>query len=580
MTFFQQTPGYRDYYIGDVVVENNFVDFANSGSEISCGFTVWSAKSATFRNNSFSNFKHAAAQFDYISEDLNFDGNIFSGCEKYEFRVQVVNIGGERNYGSNAENVTEKGFMKIERTGTGYDNFTDVLNAAQEGDVVIVAPGEYPLDKNIEASDGQMYYLPVETKGLTLRSRDGRDNTVIYGREYSANGAISSQNLITVMAENVTIEGFTIMPKVDVNKTIEIRKSGFVLKDCRITPNTFVTDNNNGKGGSVYFTYPDYKYNAGAMSATVTGNIIEKASVSFDHIYEGTFEVSGNIFDGGNMDSPMFTTPIWGQVELDKLKESKLVVNFKNNEFKNVAEYNGSNNPVIRPSYGIVNLEDNKFPTDGIYWAAMAWDSSNTYGNYCDFGSVFVNYNSVIDRAWSNDPDLEGAPGYNQPKSFAISNDIIEFETTEDMQYQGRVTTVDMQESSYWEVVSTLTLTGENMKVNKCISLYLDYEYVEFRFRQDAGGNRTWQYWMPESATGYDDGGEFFTISDSNIPTENGEYEIKIAFNNGIITHFINGQEVASYRLGPSKTKIGTIALISYGYGESYKTTWTYPVVK
>ena len=577
-TTFFTTPYVYDnnsYTMGDIVVENNLVDGTTlSNGTNSCGFRMWGISSATLKNNKFVKFNHSAAQFDHVTGDLNFDGNEFEDCNNYKFRVQVINIEGERNYGSNVDDVTEKGFMKIERTGTCYDTFAEVLAAANANDVIILAEGEYPLDRTITATDNQRYYLPIETAGLTIKAQGSRDKTIVYGREYTENGAISTQNLITVMASDVTIEGITIMPKVEVNKTIEIRNTGFTLKGCRITPNTYVTENNNGKGGSVYFTYPTYEYTAGTtINGTITDNIIEKATVSFDHIYEGTINVSGNTFDGGNTGSSVITTPIWGSVDLDELKSSKLVVNVLENEFWNIAEYDGSNNPAVRPSYGIINLYNNTFPTDGIYWAATAWDSSNEYGSYCNFGSVFVDYNSPVSQTWTNDPDIDGAPGYNLPKSFAISNDIIEFETTEvgQSQWQGRVTTVDISESSYWEVESTLTVTEDNQRVSKCISLLVDGEYFEIRFVQDNEGKRLWQYWYP--------GEDWYTINIEGITTTPGKYEIKFACDQGDIIYYLNGKKVFLYPTGITYPEIGTISLISSAYDNSYKTTWSYPIV-
>ena len=577
-TTFFTTPYVYDnnsYTMEDIVVENNLVDGTTlSDGTNSCGFRMWGISSATFKNNTFKNFNHSASQFDHVTGDLNFDGNTFEDCNNYKFRVQVINIEGERNYGSNVDDVTEKGFMKIEGTGTCYDTFAEVLAAANANDVIILAEGEYPLDRTITATDNQRYYLPIETDGLTIKAQGSRDKTIVYGREYTENGAISTQNLITVMASDVTIEGITIMPKVEVNKTIEIRNTGFTLKGCRITPNTYVTENNNGKGGSVYFTYPTYEYSAGtAINGTITDNIIEKATVSFDHIYEGTINVSGNTFDGGNTGSSVITTPIWGNVDLDELKSSKLVVNVSENKFRNIAEYDGSNNPAVRPSYGIINLYNNTFPTDGIYWAATAWDSSNEYGSYCNFGSVFVDYNSPVSQTWTNDPDIDGAPGYNLPKSFAISNDIIEFETTEvgQSQWQGRVTTVDISESSYWEVESTLTVTEDNQRVSKCISLLVDGEYFEIRFVQDNEGKRLWQYWYP--------GEDWYTINIEGITTTPGKYEIKFACDQGNIIYYLNGKKVFSYPTGITYPEIGTISLISSAYDNSYKTTWSYPIV-
>ena len=577
-TTFFTTPYVYDnnsYTMGDIVVENNLVDGTTlSNGTNSCGFRMWGISSATLKNNKFVKFNHSAAQFDHVTGDLNFDGNEFEDCDNYKFRVQVINIEGERNYGSNVDDVTEKGFMKIKGTGTCYDTFAEVLAAANANDVIILAEGEYPLDRTITATDNQQYYLPIETDGLTIKAQGSRDKTIVYGREYTENGAISTQNLITVMASDVTIEGITIMPKVEVNKTIEIRNTGFTLKSCRITPNTYVTENNNGKGGSVYFTYPTYEYSAGtAINGTITDNIIEKATVSFDHIYEGTINVSGNTFDGGNTGSSVITTPIWGNVDLDELKSSKLVVNVSENKFRNIAEYDGSNNPAVRPSYGIINLYNNTFPTDGIYWAATAWDSSNEYGSYCNFGSVFVDYNSPVSQTWTNDPDIDGAPGYNLPKSFAISNDIIEFETTEvgQSQWQGRVTTVDISESSYWEVESTLTVTEDNQRVSKCISLLVDGEYFEIRFVQDNEGKRLWQYWDP--------GEDWYTINIEGITTTPGKYEIKFACDQGNIIYYLNGKKVFSYPTGITYPEIGTISLISSAYDNSYKTTWSYPIV-
>ena len=577
-TTFFTTPYVYDnnsYTMEDIVVENNLVDGTTlSDGTNSCGFRMWGISSATFKNNTFKNFNHSASQFDHVTGDLNFDGNTFEDCNNYKFRVQVINIEGERNYGSNVDDVTEKGFMKIEGTGTCYDTFAEVLAAANANDVIILAEGEYPLDRTITATDNQRYYLPIETDGLTIKAQGSRDKTIVYGREYTENGAISTQNLITVMASDVTIEGITIMPKVEVNKTIEIRNTGFTLKSCRITPNTYVTENNNGKGGSVYFTYPTYEYSAGtAINGTITDNIIEKATVSFDHIYEGTINVSGNTFDGGNTGSSVITTPIWGNVDLDELKSSKLVVNVSENKFRNIAEYDGSNNPAVRPSYGIINLYNNTFPTDGIYWAATAWDSSNEYGSYCNFGSVFVDYNSPVSQTWTNDPDIDGAPGYNLPKSFAISNDIIEFETTEvgQSQWQGRVTTVDISESSYWEVESTLTVTEDNQRVSKCISLLVDGEYFEIRFVQDNEGKRLWQYWSP--------GEDWYTINIEGITTTPGKYEIKFACDQGNIIYYLNGKKVFSSPTGITYPEIGTISLISSAYDNSYKTTWSYPIV-
>ena len=562
------------FTMGDIVVENNLLDGAGLGTTNSCGFRMWGIANATFKNNVFKNFTHSAAQFDNVSGDLNLDGNSFENCDNYKFRVQVINIDGERNYGSNEGDVTEKGFFKIERTGTGYDSFADVLAAAQANDVILIAEGEYGLNQDITSAAGnnQEFYLPIETQGLTLKGKGSAENTIVYGSEVTANGAWGTQTTLIIFAEDVTISNLTLMPKQEANKLIEIRANGFELSDCIVVPNSIVDGASLTDAASVYFAED-------VTSGTIRNNKFEYGNIAFDGIMDGTFTIEGNTFDKFNQLEntlyPTFTCSYWGSGK--EVYKSKMVVNIKNNTFTNVEPLGATNDiPVVRASYGIFNLDGNSFPTDGVYWkSAPGTNIPNS------FGAVYVDYNSVIDRVWGNDPDPEtGSPYYGLPQSFAISNDMVELETTTSKRWQGYTAkTVGMQTSSYWEIASTLTLTGDDQQVSKCISLYLDYEYVEFRFVQDVNGNRSWQYWMPSTA--YDGDGEYMKISDElGIPTEKGEYEIKITFNGGIITHLINGKEVGSYNLGEKKTKIGTVSLISYGYDQSYKTTWSYPVVR
>lgn len=68
-------------------------------------------------------------------------------------------------------------------------------------------------------------------------------------------------------------------------------------------------------------------------------------------------------------------------------------------------------------------------------------------------------------------------------------------------------------------------------------------------------------------------------ISIEGISVEPGEHIIKIAFVDSKITCFIDG--ITVYQLGYSSTAaIETINLVSFGYGSTYKTIWTYPVIK
>ncbi len=432
-----------------------------------------------------------------------------------------------------------------------------------DGQTWYVYAGEYDLGEPAQADTPgpNGYYFKVD-KSLSLVGNGEVTITTSHEAESNIGGNGSLQNLITVDAANVSFKNITFKANYNgyyggPNKIIEVRNTGFSISDCKFIPNEKASED---CGSAVYFSQK-------ADNGAVENCEINYATVSFDGLVEGNFTVKGNTFVKGN-DNVAFTTPNWTQNDMAK---SELYVTVEGNTFEGFEEYGEGVNPAIKVSYGILDLKDNQFPTGGIYWKAMP--GSGIEGFIPNFGSVFVDYNSPVSQTWTNDPDIDGAPGYNLPKSFAISNDIIEFETTEvgQSQWQGRVTTVDISESSYWEVESTLTVTEDNQRVSKCISLFVDEEYFEIRFVQDNEGKRLWQYWYP--------GEDWYTINIEGITTTPGKYEIKFACNQGNIIYYLNGKQVFSYPTGITYPEIGTISLISSAYDNSYKTTWSYPIV-
>ena len=101
--------------------------------------------------------------------------------------------------------------------------------------------------------------------------------------------------------------------------------------------------------------------------------------------------------------------------------------------------------------------------------------------------------------------------------------------------------------------------------------------YVGIQFVRDENGNGKWQYYYANA----DDGEPWIPFE--NINTEPGEYEVKITYDNGIITYSIISIEGVSYikyiPLSTSNTRISAIYLISKVCENSYKTTWSYPIV-
>ena len=441
------------------------------------------------------------------------------------------------------------------------DELKAAIKNQTDGQTWYIAAGEYDLGEPGQADTPgpNGYYFKVD-KSLSIV---GEGEVVITTCHDANSGMGSLQNLVTVNAENVSFENITFKANYNgyysgPNKIIEVRNAGFSISGCKFIPN----DNAHEDCGSALY------FSQNADNGVVENCEINYATVSFDALMKGNFTVNGNTFVEGN-GNVAFTTPNWTEKDMAK---SELYVTVEGNTFEGFEEYGESVNPAVKVSYGILDLKDNQFPTGGIYWKAMP--GSGIEGFIPNFGSVFVDYNSPISQTWTNDPDIDGAPGYNLPKSFAISNDIIEFETTEvgQSQWQGRVTTVDISESSYWEVESTLTVTEDNQRVSKCISLFVDEEYFEIRFVQDNEGKRLWQYWYPSE--------DWYTINIEGITTTPGKYEIKFACDQGNIIYYLNGKKVFSYPTGITYPEIGTISLISSAYDNSYKTTWTYPVIK
>ena len=509
--------------------------------------------------------------FDYIfASETESALNNFTmdyGICTYDF----ANIPVRRNYITNITGnvLTKEGALQItvDPTWDGqYDRIIEVstveglknaLKNAQENDVIMLAEGTYdlaaPTKEEGDLSAPYGYYMHITKNGLTLIANG--DVKIYTTDEAAANigGVGCLQNLVTVDADDVTFQGITFEANYNnyyqgPNKIVLVQGKNFMMEDCEFITNTLHADVLDC-GAAVYFA-------GNADNGVVKNSTINYGTISFDGLMTGNFEITGNTFVEGN-DNFAFTTPNWTS---NDVTTSKLYVNIEGNTFEGFEVYAEGVNPVVRAYYGILNLKDNKFPTDGIYWYAAK------------FGSIFVNYNSVVSQNWSKDR--------TEPYSFAISNDVIEFETmtapaNDWYAWHGRKAAVDMNAKSSWEVTSTLTLTGEDRSVNKSMWVNIGIDWPIVLFKQDKDKTRSWKYW---DSTG--EGAWVDVPAEKNIPTAAGEYKIKIVFNNGVITEYINDVQIASYEVSEKTTAVKEIIFNSYSIGESYKTTWTYPVVK
>ena len=462
-------------------------------------------------------------------------------------------------------------------TGKKYETIREAVIYAEDGHTIAIEEGNYDLGAPAQvdnAGPNGYYYLRVD-KSLSFVGNGEVTITTSHEAESNIGGTGSLQNLIIVDAANVSFKNITFKANYNgfyggPNKIIEVRNTGFSISDCKFIPNEKAPED---CGSAVYFSQ-------NADNGVVKNCEINYATVSFDGLMKGNFTVKGNTFVEGN-GNVAFTTPNWTQNDMAK---SELYVTVEGNTFEGFEEYGEGVNPAIKVSYGILNLKENKFPNEnGIYWKAMP--GSGIEGFIPNFGSVFVDYNSPVSQTWTNDPNFLSAPDYDQPKSFAISNDIIELETTDKEtsaeKMVGHGATVPGMSMAYnWEVVSKLTITDDvDQEQTKCIFIAVEeeedggvVEYAGIQFVRDETGDGKWQYWIP---------GEDWMPFENINNIEPREYEVKITCNGGYITYTIDGAyNVTNIPLSTSPTtRIGVIYLISKVCENSYKTTWSYPIV-
>ena len=178
----------------------------------------------------------------------------------------------------------------------------DAIRNQANGQTWEIQAGSYGLaafeDITVESQTG--WYFPVTADNLTIL---GIGNPIIYGTGFTANGNWSTQNLVSVFGDNVTIDGLTLMPKVEPNKTIEVLGSNFTLRNTTFTPNTLTnqaeydgvsdpldpawTQDSKQWGGSLYFSH--------AGNHTVQNVTIRNAGISFRYSPAGTHITFDNV---------------------------------------------------------------------------------------------------------------------------------------------------------------------------------------------------------------------------------------------------------------------------------------------
>lgn len=266
--------------------------------------------------------------------------------------------------------------------GKTYTDLQDAVEAAEDGDVVKVFPGNHNLSYGGNYND---FLLKIDDS-ITLMGVDYNGDPItdptqtkanIYSTDYVENGIWANQNLITVTADDVIIQGLTIMNKIAPNKSIEVVGSTalntFTVRDCKFAPiseelladldsedlDKYPYEEYKEYGASLYFSESG-KY---PMTATVEDNWFYYSGITLGGTTAGTYNITGNSFEGAknwNKNPDYYYSTIgyqgkWLNPELHTLGTAN--VNISQNTFKNAGSINFSQ--VTDPDSGMPVFSNN-----------------------------------------------------------------------------------------------------------------------------------------------------------------------------------------------------------------------------
>ena len=186
--------------------------------------------------------------------------------------------------------------------GKPYETLQAAVNAAKDGDVVKVFPGNHNLSYGGNYND---FLLKIDDS-ITLMGVDYNGDPItdptqtmanIYSTDYVANGSWPTQNLITVTADDVTIQGLTIMNKIAPNKSIEVVGSDalktFTVQYCKFAPISEELLEGLDAADLGGYTYEEYKEYGASLYFSEAGKYPMTATVEDNWFYYSGITLGG-----------------------------------------------------------------------------------------------------------------------------------------------------------------------------------------------------------------------------------------------------------------------------------------------
>ena len=285
----------------------------------------------------------------------------------------------------------EDGKIYISNTGVEYETIQAAIDAATVGDTILVGDGDYT------------EYLTID-KAITLKSVNGRESTEIAGT-------------ITITADNVTVDGFTVTAPAGYNESPVIHMIN--VADVNILNNTVVADAT--AYGAIGTSTGPAKVTGIISGNDVTGMIMVgtdgAVEVSNNNVTLTTASTEGICFyPVGSTAEITVTGNTVGQVTGDnvhiKVNEKPLSVNGETNEVDMLAAITADNNEATA-KLGWFTLADSTVAVIG----AMQYDSLQAAINAAANGSTInVIMDCTIVGATANNKDLTFVGNSSKPK--------------------------------------------------------------------------------------------------------------------------------------------------------------------
>ncbi len=173
------------------------------------------------------------------------------------------------------------------------DDLANAIKNQEDGQKWVLHAGTYNLGEtqlavyadltDVALQNQTNWYFPI-LKSIEIV---GEGDVTVTSDVVTTNGSWNTQNLVTVVADNVKITNVDFKCKSDVNKVIEVLGKNFELRSCTLLP---VTDQDGQFSGSIYFSGAD-------AGNTVVEDVVMYAWINASTVSSGTVTLTNVVQD-------------------------------------------------------------------------------------------------------------------------------------------------------------------------------------------------------------------------------------------------------------------------------------------